>query len=59
MHSLTSNRAILSIARSAGMEIVASGGEPDAYLRVPDHAELVAQLVSSRSHQDSAADLRA
>ncbi len=45
MHCLTSNRAILSIARSAGMSIGSSGGESDAYLLVPDHAELVAQLV--------------
>jgi len=46
MQFLTSNRAILSIARSAGMEIASSGGEADAYLVVPDHAELVAQLVA-------------
>jgi GNAT superfamily N-acetyltransferase len=45
MHCLTSNRAILSIARSAGMSIGSSGGESDAYLLVPDHADLVAQLV--------------
>lgn len=45
MHCLTGNRAILSIAQSAGMEIGSSGGETDAYLMVPDHAELVGQLV--------------
>ena len=48
MHFLTSNRAILSIARSAGMEIGSNGGEADAYLLVPDHADLVAQLVAGR-----------
>jgi GNAT superfamily N-acetyltransferase len=47
MHCLTSNRAILSIARSAGMSIGSSGGEADAYLLVPDHADLVAQLIAS------------
>ena len=45
MHCLTSNRAILSIARSAGMSIGSSGGEADAYLVVPDHAELIGGLV--------------
>jgi GNAT superfamily N-acetyltransferase len=49
MHCLTSNRAILSIARSAGMEIVLAGGEADAYLLVPNHADLVAQLVALES----------
>ena len=46
MQFLTSNRAILSIARSAGMAIASNGGEADAYLLVPDPAELVAQLVA-------------
>jgi GNAT superfamily N-acetyltransferase len=45
MHCLTSNRAILSIARAAGMSIGSSGGESDAYLMVPDHAELIEGLV--------------
>jgi len=45
MHCLTSNRAIVSIARSAAMSIESSGGESDAYLVVPDHAELVARLI--------------
>jgi GNAT superfamily N-acetyltransferase len=45
MHCLTGNRAILSIARSAGMSIGSSGGESDAYLVVPDHAELVGRLI--------------
>lgn len=47
MQFLSSNRAIVSIARSAGMEIASNGGEADAYLLVPDHAELVAQLVAA------------
>lgn len=46
MHCLTSNRAILSIARSAGMSIGSSGSESDAYLQVPDHAELIRRLVA-------------
>jgi len=45
MHCLTSNRAILSIARSAGMSIGSSGGETDAYLVVPDRAEMIEALV--------------
>jgi len=45
MHCLTSNRAILSIARAAGMSIGSSGGESDAYLVVPDHAEMIDGLV--------------
>lgn len=45
MHFLASNRAILSIARSAGMSIGSSGGESDAYLIIPSRAELVRQLM--------------
>lgn len=45
MHMLTSNRAILSIARNAGMHIESGGGEADAFLVVPDHATLIRQLV--------------
>lgn len=45
MHMLTSNRAILSIARNAGMHIESGGGEADAHLVVPDHATLIRQLV--------------
>ena len=45
MHCLTGNRAILSIARSAGMSIGSSGGESDAWLTVPAHAELVRLLI--------------
>ena len=45
MHCLTSNRAILSIARSAGMSMGSCGGETDAYLVVPDRAELIDGLV--------------
>lgn len=55
MHCLTSNRAILSIARSAGMSIGSSGGEADAYLLVPDHADLVAQLVAGPAGTGTAA----
>ncbi len=60
MQFLTSNRAILSIARSAGMEIASNGGEADAYLLVPDHGELVAQLVAQPGdEQRQAQQLRA
>lgn len=54
MHCLTSNRAIVSIARSAGMSIESSGGESDAYLVVPDHAELVARLIGGPASLQSA-----
>ncbi|MFT3805232.1 MAG: GNAT family N-acetyltransferase [Burkholderiaceae bacterium] len=49
MHFLTTNRAILSIARSAGMQIGSSGGESDAYLVVPTPDELVQLLITERS----------
>jgi GNAT superfamily N-acetyltransferase len=45
MYCLTRNRAILSIARSAGMSIGSRDGEADAYLLVPDRAELIEGLV--------------
>jgi GNAT superfamily N-acetyltransferase len=45
MHMLSSNRAILSIARDAGMTIQSGSGEADAFLIVPDHATLIRQLV--------------
>ena len=45
MHCLTSNRAILSIARSAGMAIGSSGGEADAWLQIPPQAELIRLLI--------------
>lgn len=46
MHCLTSNQAILSIARSAGMAIGSSGGEADAWLRIPPQDELVRLLMN-------------
>jgi GNAT superfamily N-acetyltransferase len=54
MHCLTSNRAIVSIARSAGMSIESSGGESDAYLVVPDHAELVTRLIGGPASRPAA-----
>jgi GNAT superfamily N-acetyltransferase len=45
MHFLTTNKAILSIARSAGMSIESGGGESDAYLIVPEPSELVRMLI--------------
>lgn len=52
MHFLTSNNGILAIARAARMSIDASGGEADAFLVVPDHGELINQLIADT---DSAA----
>ena len=46
IHCLTTNRAMLSIARSAGMTIGSSGGESDAYLVVPSPEELVHRLIT-------------
>lgn len=48
MHFLTTNKAILSIARSAGMTIQSGGGESDAYLVVPDPAEMVRLLIQEQ-----------
>jgi GNAT superfamily N-acetyltransferase len=55
MQFLTRNRAILSIARSAAMEIASHGSEADAYLLVPDHADLVAQLVAGPADEGQGA----
>jgi GNAT superfamily N-acetyltransferase len=44
MHCLTRNRAIMSIARSAGMTIESGGGEADAYLVVPPYPEFARML---------------
>ena len=49
MHCLTSNRAIMSIARSAGMQIRAGAGEADAYLVVPPYPEFARMLMGSTS----------
>lgn len=49
MHFLTSNRAILSIARKAGMSIHSEAGEADAYLVVPPFPEFVSQLMRAES----------
>jgi GNAT superfamily N-acetyltransferase len=54
MHCLASNRAIISIARSAAMSIESSGGESDAYLVVPDHAQLVNRLIGGPASLQSA-----
>ena len=45
MHCLTTNRAIMAIARSAGMSIESDGGESDAYLVVPPYAEFARMLM--------------
>ncbi|MGE0798091.1 MAG: GNAT family N-acetyltransferase [Lautropia sp.] len=45
MHFLTRNASVLSLARAAGMSIGSSGGESDAWLNVPAHADLVRQLI--------------
>lgn len=45
MHCLTSNRAIMSIARSAGMTIQPEAGEADAYLEVPPYPEFARMLI--------------
>ncbi len=44
MHCLTRNRAIMSIARNAGMSIESGGGEADAYLIVPPYPEFARML---------------
>lgn len=45
MHCLTSNKAILSIARNARMTIESSAGESDAHLVVPPYPEFVRMLI--------------
>ena len=45
MHFLTSNRAIASIARSAGMTMRSEGGEANAYLQVPAYPDLARMLI--------------
>lgn len=45
MHFLTSNRAIASIARTAGMIVRSESGEADAYLEVPPYPELARMLI--------------
>ncbi len=47
MHFLTSNRAILAIARAARMTIESAAGEADAYLVVPPFPEFVRMLMES------------
>jgi RimJ/RimL family protein N-acetyltransferase len=54
MHFLTSNRAILAIARRAGMAIESESGEADAHLVVPPIPEFVRQLIQF----DDEAELR-
>lgn len=49
MHCLTTNRAIMSIARGAGMRIRADGGEADAHLLVPPYPELARMLIGERA----------
>ena len=50
MHFLTSNRAILSIARAARMTIHSASGEADAYLGVPPFPEFVRLLMERPTH---------
>lgn len=45
MHCLTTNRAIMSIARAAGMTIRPDAGEADAYLEVPPYPEFARMLI--------------
>jgi len=45
MHCLTSNRAIMSMARAAGMSIRSDAGEADAYLVVPPYPEFARMLI--------------
>ncbi len=47
MHFLTRNKAILALARSAGMEIRSEAGESDAHLVVPSHADFVRMLIAA------------
>lgn len=52
MHYLTSNRAIVSIARRAGMTMHSEGGEGDAYLVVPPYPEFVRRLIAEPAATD-------
>ncbi|MFP5462389.1 MAG: GNAT family N-acetyltransferase [Gammaproteobacteria bacterium] len=45
MHCLTTNRAIMSIARAAGMVIRSDSGEADAHLVVPPYPEFARMLI--------------
>ena len=45
MHCLTTNRAIMSIARAAGMSIRSDSGEADAHLVVPPYPEFARMLI--------------
>ncbi len=45
MHCLTTNRAIMSIARAAGMAIRSDSGEADAHLVVPPYPEFARMLI--------------
>ncbi|HWS74947.1 MAG TPA: GNAT family N-acetyltransferase [Quisquiliibacterium sp.] len=45
MHCLTSNRAIMSMARAAGMSIRSDAGEADAHLVVPPYPEFARMLI--------------
>ena len=49
MHFLTRNKAILAIARSAGMEISSEAGESDAHLVVPPYPQFVRMLIDMPS----------
>jgi len=58
LHFLTSNKAILSIARSARMAIRSASGEADAHLVVPPYADFARMLMDEapqpRSQHDYA-----
>ena len=47
MHFLTRNKAILSIARSARMQIESEAGESDAHLVVPPYPEFVRMMIAA------------
>ena len=55
MHFLTRNKAILSLARSALMEIRSTAGESDAHLVVPPHADFVRMLIAASEKAPRAA----
>jgi RimJ/RimL family protein N-acetyltransferase len=50
MHCLTENKAMMHIARKAGMSIVTEAGEADAYLELPpaDAATIAQELLQER-----------
>lgn len=52
MHCLSTNRAIMSIARNAGMKIHSDGGESDAHLVVPPYPELARMLMHDAQPDD-------